>query len=174
MEFTIRKMYKEDWEQVYAIYRQGMETDLATFTIEEISYEDFDAQRLKEGRFVILEKNKSHIMGWVTLKKVSAIPEYYGVAEVSIYLDEKYQGNGVGTTLLNYLIDYSERAGYWTLEADIFANNMASRRLHEKCGFRLVGGREKLGQDRHGVWRDSVLMERRSKVVGVENNDPTL
>jgi len=169
VDFTIRNMLKEDWSDVYLIYRQGMESDLATFTVEELNYEEFDHQRLKQGRFVILDQQK--IVGWTSLKKASEIPEYYGVAEVSIYLDQAYQGQGVGTTLLNHLVDYSEKIGFWTLEADILLENQASQHLHEKCGFRLVGKRERLGRDRHGHWRDTVLMERRSKKVGVDQAD---
>lgn len=166
MQYKIREMEKTDWSVVYNIYRQGMETNLATFTVEELSYEEFDQERLQEGRFVLLDGDQ--IAGWTTLKQAYTIPEYNGVAEVSIYIDNNYQGKGVGSTLLNYLIDYSEKIVFWTLESDIFANNYGSQRLHEKCGFRKVGYREKLGKDQYGVWRDSVLMERRSEKVGID------
>jgi len=166
MQYKIRAMEEKDWMSVYDIYRQGMETNLATFTVENLSYEEFDHERLKEGRFVLLDEQK--VAGWTTLKQAYTIPQYHGVAEVSIYIDQNYQGKGVGSRLLNHLVDYSERIGLWTLEADIFANNYGSQRLHEKCGFRKVGYREKLGKDQYGIWRDSVLMERRSKKVGIE------
>ncbi|GAA3017024.1 GNAT family N-acetyltransferase [Tetragenococcus solitarius] len=166
MQYKIREMNKNDWPFVYDIYHQGMATNLATFTVEQLTYEEFDQQRLQEGRFVLLDDNR--VIGWATLKQAYEIPEYYGVAEVSIYIDSYYQGKGAGSTLLNYLVDYSEKIGFWTLEADIFANNYGSQRLHEKCGFRKVGYREKLGKDQYGVWRDSVLMERRSKKVGID------
>ncbi len=167
MNDMIRPMTKNDWPSVYAIYRQGMKTNLATFSVEEMTYEEFSRERLPEGRFV-METADHKIVGWTTLKQSYDVPEYYGVAEVSIYIDENYQGQGAATRLLNNLITYSEAAGFWMLESDIFANNEGSIALHEKCGFRKVGWREKMGQDRYGVWRDAVLMERRSRVVGID------
>ncbi|MDN6639667.1 MAG: N-acetyltransferase family protein [Tetragenococcus sp.] len=166
MQYKIREMKKTDWPVVYNIYRQGMETNLATFTVEDLSYEEFDQERLQKGRFVLLDDQQ--VIGWTTLKQAYTDPEYVGVAEVSIYIADGYQGKKAGSTLLNYLIDYSEKIGFWTLESDIFANNLGSQRLHEKCGFRIVGYRERLGKDRYGVWRDTVLMERRSKKVGID------
>lgn len=166
MQYKVREMNKSDWPFVYDIYQQGMETNLATFTVEQLTFEEFDQQRLQEGRFVLLDDNL--VIGWTSLKQAYTIPEYNGVGEVSIYIDSRYQGKGAGSTLLNYLVKYSEKIGFWTLEADIFANNYGSQRLHEKCGFRKVGYREKLGKNQYGVWRDSVLMERRSKEVGID------
>lgn len=160
-------MREKDWNRVYDIYRQGMKTNLATFTVEEMSYEVFDQGRLEKGRFVILDQDD--VVGWTTLKQAyEDIPEYHGVAEISVYVDENYQGTGIATKLLRYLIDYSEKEGYWMLEADIFANNKGSIHLHEKCGFRQAAYREKIGKDRFGEWRDTVLMERRSKVIGAD------
>jgi len=167
VEDTIRKMTENDWSNVYAIYKQGMETNLATFSVEEITYDEFSEERLPEGRFVYETKDKK-IAGWTTLKQSYDIPEYYGVCEVSIYVDEKFRGKGIATSLLNHLIAYSEKAGIWMLEADIFANNKGSIAVHEKCGFRKVGYREKMGRDQFGTWRDAVLLERRSKIVGVD------
>lgn len=165
--FEYREMLATDWEAVYRIYRQGMATGLATFTVEELSYEEFDSERLAVGRLVAVDNEK--VVGWATLKQAyPTIPEYHGVAEVSIYIDQNYQGAGVATGLLKQLITVSEQEGYWLLESDIFANNTGSIRLHQKCGFRQVGYREKIGKDNNGVWRDTVLMERRSQVVGID------
>jgi phosphinothricin acetyltransferase len=167
MKIELRKMTVTDWSQVYAIYRQGMETNLATFDIETLSYEEFDDERLPIGQLVALDGER--VIGWTSLKKAyEKIPEYYGVAEVSIYIDQDYQGKGVATRLLENLIILSEEKGFWMLVADIFANNSGSILLHEKCGFRQVGYREKIGKDRFGVWRDTVLMERRSQKVGID------
>lgn len=167
MNYKVREMQKADWQRVYEVYRQGMKTGLATFSVEELSYEDFDQERLLVGRLVALHDDK--IVGWTTLKEAyPKIPEYKGVAEVSIYIDEDYRGKGTATFLMEQLILLSEEKGFWTLESDIFADNEGSLALHEKSGFRQVGYREKIGKDDSGVWRDTVLMERRSKRVGVE------
>lgn len=164
MKYKVREMKETDWKAVYDIYYQGMKSNLATFKVERPTYKEFDQERLQKGRFVLLDNEK--LIGWTTLKQAYTIPEYKGVAEVSIYIANDYKGKGAGTTLLKHLIDFSEKAGFWTLEADIFANNYGSQRLHEKCDFRKVGYREKLGKDQYGKWRDTVLMERRSKKVG--------
>lgn len=166
MKYKVREMKETDWKAVYDIYYQGMKGNLATFKVDSPTYKEFDQERLQKGRFVLLDNEK--IIGWATLKQAYTILEYRGVAEVSIYIANDYKGQGAGTILLNHLIDFSEKEGFWTLEADIFANNYGSQRLHEKCGFRKVGYREKLGKDRYGKWRDTVLMERRSKKVGIE------
>lgn len=167
MKMKIRKMKATDWSRVYDIYRQGMETNLATFDVETLTYEEFNRERLLTGRLVALDKER--VIGWTSLKQAyEKIPEYHGVAEVSIYIDEDYQGKGVATHLLQQLVIVSEEAGFWMLEADIFANNTGSIQLHEKCSFRQVGYREKIGKDRFGVWRDSVLMEHRSQTVGID------
>lgn len=166
MGLQVREMKEEDWPQVYDIYRQGMETGLATFTVKQMTYQEFDADRLPAGRLVI--QDQESILGWTTLRPISDIPEYHGVAEVSIYIDRSAHGKGIATTLLTCLIRLSEAAGYWMLESDIFSNNEGSIKLHEKCGFRLVGRRERIGRDQQGLWRDTVIMERRSRVVGVD------
>ncbi len=91
---------------------------------------------------------------------------YAGVAEVSVYVAAPARGNGIGKTLLRALVAESEEAGFWTLQASIFRENVASIALHRACGFREVGYRERIGQ-MNGVWRDTILMERRSEVVGI-------
>jgi L-amino acid N-acyltransferase YncA len=95
-------------------------------------------------------------------------PVYSGVAEVSIYIAEQNRGRGVGQVLLNHLATESEKAGYWMLQSGIMEDNTASRILHEKCGFRTVGLRERIGKDLSGRWRNNILMERRSSVIGMD------
>ncbi|MDL2319469.1 N-acetyltransferase family protein [Eubacteriales bacterium OttesenSCG-928-A19] len=161
---TIRTMTKEDWEAVAAIYQAGMDTNLATFQTECPSYTEWDAGHLSTCRLVA--DDDGSVAGWAALSAVSSRCVYSGVAEVSIYISGAYRGKGVGTVLLNALSDASEAAGIWTLQSGIMADNTASIKLHEKCGYRMIGKREKIGCDRNGVWRDTVLVERRSKVVG--------
>ena len=161
MALTIRTMNKDDWESVSRIYQQGMDTNLATFETVCPTYEAFDASHIADCRYVIVHGDK--VAGWAALSPVSSRCVYGGVAEVSIYIDDARKGKGAGTQLLQYLTEQSEQAGYWTLQAGIMQDNEASIRLHEKCGFRMVGYREMIGQDRFGVWRNTVLMERRSK-----------
>jgi len=107
------------------------------------------------------------VLGWAALSPVSGRCVYAGVAEVSVYVASAARGKGMGKALLHELVAASERAGMWTLQGGIFPENAASIALHEACGFRRVGVRERLGKLR-GVWRDVVLMERRSEIVGVE------
>ena len=106
------------------------------------------------------------ILGWVALSPVSSRCVYTGVAEVSIYIGEEYKGMGVGTALLNRLIECSEEEGYWTLQAGIIKENIPSRMLHKKCGFREIGYRERPGKMNNGKWHDVILVERRSSIVG--------
>lgn len=106
------------------------------------------------------------MLGWAALSPTSSRPCYRGVGEVSIYVDPAHGGRGVGRALLEQLIDVSERAGFWTLKAGIFPENAASIALHERLGFRLVGVNRRIGQMPDGRWRDVLLYERRSAVVG--------
>ncbi|MFT4145815.1 MAG: GNAT family N-acetyltransferase, partial [Mobilitalea sp.] len=115
-------------------------------------------------RFVARLEDK--VIGWVALSPFSSREVYSGVAELSIYIDEAYQGRGVGTELLRHLIERSEESGYWSLLANIIKENQFSRLLHKKCGFREIGYRERMGKMRNGKWHDVVLMERRSKFIG--------
>lgn len=161
MSLKIRRMSKDDWTRVSSIYQQGMDTNLATFETTCPSYEAFDQSHVASCRYVIMDDDI--VIGWAALSPVSSRCVYRGVAEVSIYVDEANKGKGAGAQLLAYLAEQSEQAGYWTLQAGIMENNTASIRLHEKCGFRTVGYREKIGKDRSGNWRNTVLMERRSK-----------
>lgn len=164
MHVTIDAMQPSDWPQVEAIYRQGIATGRATFETETPPWEKWDAVHFTHSRFVA--RDGDHVLGWAALSPVSSRCVYAGVAEVSVYIAEDARGQGVGKALLGALVAASEQAGLWTLQAGIFSDNTASIALHEKHGFRVVGVRERLGQLR-GVWKDVVLMERRSKMVGV-------
>jgi L-amino acid N-acyltransferase YncA len=162
MVYPIREMRKTDWDQVKEIYQQGMDTNLATFQTECPSYEEFDQSHLEDCRFVAVDGDT--IIGWTALTAVSNRCVYRGVAEISVYVRDSYKGKQIGTQLLNHLIAKSEEQGIWTLQSGIMEDNLPSIRLHEKCGFRMVGYRERIGKDRYGVWRNTVLMERRSNL----------
>ncbi len=162
MELQIREMLETDWNEVRKIYQYGIDTNLATFAINCPTYADWDQAHLKECRYVITDEEA--IAGWAVLSAVSSRCVYAGVAEVSIYIDEKYKNRGVGTKLFNHMIHESEKNGFWLLESLIMQNNAPSLRLHEKCGFREVGYREKMGKDKYGTWRNVVVMEKRSSL----------
>ena len=158
----IRKLLTTDWQQVKSIYEKGIETGNATFQTGAPSWEDWDKSHLTDCR-IVAEINKT-LTGWAALTPVSSRCVYAGVAEVSVYVDPEYSGNGIGLALLNELIKQSEAEGIWTLQAGIFPENKASLRIHEKAGFRIVGIREKIGKQ-NGVWRDTALLERRSNLL---------
>lgn len=164
MKYIIENMKETDWQQVSDIYLAGIKTELATFQSEVPTWEEWDKGHLTTCRFVARAGEK--ILGWVALSAVSSRCVYAGVAENSIYIREEYKGMGVGTSLLNYLIQQSEKEGFWTLQAGIIKDNIPSRMLHKKCGFREIGYRERPGKMNNGKWHDVILMERRSKIVG--------
>ena len=163
-EFAIRDMQAQDWPEVVEIYRQGVRTGNATLETEVPTWEDWDAAHLPACRFVA--KQEGLVLGWAALTPASGRCVYAGVAEVSVYVAPAAQRQGVGTALLQALVDASEQEGIWTLQSGILVENKASLALHERCGFRAVGRRERLGK-LNGVWRDVVLLERRSQVVGI-------
>lgn len=160
----IKNITAEQYSQVAAIYLQGLATGIATFQTEAPDWESWDKSHLPNCRLAAFDDKT--MAGWAALSPVSSRCVYAGVAEVSIYISEKYRGKGVGKLLLTKLIAESEAAGLWTLQSGIFSENKASIKLHEQCGFRIIGYREKIGQ-RNGVWKDNIIMERRSKTVGV-------
>ena len=164
MSIVVEPMRGEDREAVQAIYREGIATGNATFETDVPEWETWDRNHLRESRLVAREGDQ--VVGWAALSPVSSRCVYAGVAEVSVYVKASARGQGVGKALLRALVEASERAGIWTLQVGIFPENTASIALHIACGFREVGCRERLGQ-MHGVWRDVILMERRSQVVGV-------
>ncbi len=164
MGFTVDKMQSEDWETVQSIYREGIATGNATFETDAPGWQEWDKTHLGDCRFVA--RREGQVVGWGALSPVSSRCVYAGVAEVSIYVTASARGEGIGKTLLRTLIEASERQGIWTLQAGIFPENEASIALHKACGFREVGYREKIGQ-MNGHWRDVILLERRSEVVGI-------
>ena len=172
MENTvIRAMTAEDWPAVARIYQAGMDTNLATFQTECPSWQEWNAGHLTQCRMVAVVDGA--VAGWAALSAVSSRCVYAGVAEVSIYIDAAVRGKGVGKALLNALIATSESAGFWTLQSGIMENNAASIALHTSCGFRMVGYREKIGKDRFGIWRSTLLMERRSPRDDFSDRDGT-
>jgi L-amino acid N-acyltransferase YncA len=160
---SVEPMTPDDWPAVRAIFLEGIATGSATFETAAPEWERWDAAHIPSCRLVA--RTKSEILGWAALSAVSSRCVYAGVAEVSVYVAGAARGRGVGLRLLSGLVTASEQAGLWTLQAGIFAENEASVRLHERCGFRIIGKRERLGQLK-GTWRDVLLMERRSDVVG--------
>ncbi|MCR9226737.1 MAG: GNAT family N-acetyltransferase [Flavobacteriaceae bacterium] len=162
---TIGTMKPSDWQEVSAIYLEGIATGLATFETKAPSYEQWDNAHTQECRLVA--KNDGIIVGWAALSPVSSRCVYGGVAEVSVYISDKNRGKGVGKLLMHHLIEESEKAGYWTIQSGVFPENTASIKLHEKTGFRYIGKRERVGRI-HGVWKDNLLFERRSNSVGMD------
>ena len=164
MKFTIEKMKDEDWPAVKEIYQEGINTGNATFESKAPDWKHWDKNHLRECRLVA--KSEGKIVGWVALSSVSERCAYQGVAEVSLYVTSSARGQGVGKALLKTVIEESERIGIWTLQGGTFPENTASIALQKNCGFREVGTREKIGC-MNGQWRNVILMERRSKVIGI-------
>lgn len=156
----IDEMITEDWESVRSIYEEGILTGNATFQVTVPSWEEWNRNHCKGLRFVARVNGK--VLGWIALSPISSRCVYQGVAEVSVYISKDARGMGIGSRLLEILIEQSEEKGYWTLQSGIFPENTASLQLHKKYGFVVVGKREKIGQ-LNGVWRDVLLVERRSK-----------
>lgn len=165
MSFVVEEMRESDWERVCAVYLEGIETGHATFETEAPTWEHWDGAHLSHSRLVA--RRGERVAGWAALSPVSRREVYRGVAEVSVYVGREDRGEGVGRALLEALVASSERNGIWTLQAGILRENGASIALHERCGFRVVGWRERIGKLK-GVWRDTILLERRSEVVGLD------
>ncbi len=166
MEYKIDAMKPSDWEQVKSIYVEGIKTGLATFQSEAPSWENWDKGHLNLCRLVARSGND--ILGWVALSPTSSRSCYAGVVEVSLYIGELYKEQGIGTALLTKIVKQSEENGIWTLYCAIIRENIASIALNKKCGFREIGIRERIAKMGDGIWHDVVLMERRSKVVGIQ------
>jgi phosphinothricin acetyltransferase len=159
----LRDLRPLDWPEVARIYEDGIATGVASFETGAPSWEDWDAAH-SDIRVVAVVDDR--IAGWCALLPTSSRHCYRGVAEESVYVAQWAQGRGVGRLLLEAVIERAEAAGIWTLQAGIFPENKPSLRLHLGCGFRLVGVRERLGETADGVFRDVLLLERRSEVVG--------
>jgi L-amino acid N-acyltransferase YncA len=162
----IEPLETRDWPDVAAIYREGIAGGLATFETEVPSWPEWDAAHLRSCRLVA--RQGGVVLGWAALCAVSRRQCYAGVAEASVYVRTDAQRHGVGRALLERLIQESEAAGIWTLQGVTFAENAASLGLQMACGFRVVGRRERIGRLK-GVWRDTILTERRSQSVGAES-----
>ena len=158
----VRDLRPDDWPAVRAIYEDGIRSG-ATFETRAPSWEAWDASH-PELRLVA--ERDGAVVGWAALSPYSPRHCYRGVGDVSVYIGEAARGAGVGRLLLEALVNRSERAGYWTLNAGVFPENEVSLRLHQTCGFRVIGVRERLAE-KDGVWRDAVWLERRSQVVGL-------
>jgi L-amino acid N-acyltransferase YncA len=165
MSFLIQEMLPADWERVRAIYLAGIATGQATFETQAPSWEEWNAAHLVVGRLVA--RNRETIIGWAAMSPVSMRRAYEGVAEVSVYVAQDRRGEGIGRTLLAALISESEQNGIWTLQAAVFPENEATVALHRGCGFREVGRRERISK-LNGVWRDTILLERRSQLIGTQ------
>jgi phosphinothricin acetyltransferase len=164
MNITVTPMKPEDWDAVRLIYREGIATGHATFETDAPEWEEWDKSHLRECRLVA--RSDGEVVGWAALSPVSSRCVYAGVGEVSVYVRASARGQGVGKSLLWALIKESERVGISTLQGGVFPENITSIAIQKACGFREVGLRERLGQ-MNGVWRDVLLMERRSKTVGI-------
>ena len=170
-DIAVRSMEDGDWLEVARIYQEGMDDNLATFQTTCPAWEEWDGAHLRDCRLVIIKDGR--VAGWAALSPYSSRCVYAGVASVSIYIAREARGRGVGKALLNALITASEEAGFWTLQSGIMENNNASVALHTSCGFRMVGYREKIGKDRFGIWRSTLLMERRSPRDDFSDRDGT-
>jgi L-amino acid N-acyltransferase YncA len=166
-KIEIRAMTPDNWEAVRAIYLDGIATGQATFETTAPPWEQWDSNHLPFARLVAISGRNGGIKGWAALSRVSTRLVYAGVAEVSVYVAKNCRGQGIGKALLQQLIDESEQNGIWTLQASVFPENATSIALHKDCGFRQVGIREHIGR-LHSVWRDTVLLERRSQFAGAQ------
>lgn len=164
MSLRLDHMSPADWLNVRAIYEEGIATGMGTFETEAPTWEEWDASRLPHSRLLARD---GRTLGWAALSAVSKRACYAGVAEVGIYVATVARGRGIGRILLEALIESSEEHGIWTLQGVTIAENAASLALQSKCGFRVVGRRERIGK-LAGVWRDTILTERRSKKVGMD------
>ena len=160
----IKVMIGDDWNMISKIYKKGIKTGHATFETKIPSRKQWDDTHIKSCRITAWIDTK--IVGWAALSPVSSRCVYEGVAEVSVYVDTDYNGKGIGTKLLQELICESEKAGFWTLQSGIFPENKASIKIHKKLGFRKIGYREKIGNMK-GIWKDNIILERRSKIIGI-------
>ena len=160
----IQQLTEKHWPEASAIYQSGLATGNANFSSQVPGWEEWDIAHLKTCRLVMSDGGK--VLGWAALTAISDRCVYSGVAEISVYVDEGARGKGIGRELLKAIVEESEKNNLWTLEARIFAENLASIKIHQANGFRIVGRRERIGQ-LNGVWRDIILLERRSNTRGL-------
>jgi len=162
---NIRSMLNTDWPSVKKIYEEGLATGNASFQTTAPDWNEWNESHVNSCRLVALENEA--ILGWAALTAVSGRCVYAGVGEVSVYIAQQSRGIGIGKILLQSLIDESEKNNFWTLQSGIFPENKPSIRIHEELGFRLIGSRQKIGK-MNGVWRDTLLFERRSPKIGID------
>jgi L-amino acid N-acyltransferase YncA len=160
IELVIRDLQPDDWTEVAVIYRDGMRDGLATFETEVPQWEAWHAAH----PIRVVAELDERVIGWAACGPASSRWAYRGVAESSVYVAREHHGRGVGRSLMERLIEKSESAGIWTIQTSIFPENAASLRLHHRVGFRVVGVRKSIAK-RDGLWRDTVLLERRSEVI---------
>lgn len=160
---VVRPMSADDAQAVLRIYQAGIDGGLASFETTAPAWEAFDAGRLPGHRFVA--ELDGQVAGWVAVSQVSARAVYAGVVEHSVYVDPAARGRGVGLALLQTLLASTDAAGIWTVQSAVFPDNTASLRLHQRAGFRIIGTRERISR-RRGRWCDTILIERRSPLVG--------
>jgi len=163
MAYPILPLLPDHWTEVREIYAQGIASGNVTFETHLPNWQKWNNTHRKDCRLVAVD---GKVVGWAALRSVSTREVYRGVAEVSVYVAEAARGRGVGKALLQALVKESEKHDIWTLQASIFPENVASIELHKACGFREVGVRRRISK-LHDVWRDVVLLERRSSKVGV-------
>jgi L-amino acid N-acyltransferase YncA len=163
-EASLEPMQARHWEEVRSIYLEGIATGEATFETSAPSWKDWDQGHLPFARIVAIAP-EGNVQGWAALSLVSRRSAYSGVAEVSVYVAARARGKGLGRALLERLVPESELNGIWTLQASIFPENEASLELHRRCGFKEVGVRVRIGKLKN-VWRDTILLERRSEIAG--------
>ena len=161
-----KELTKEYWSAVKDIYEEGIATGNATFQSSAPTWDEWNTSHVEKARIIAIDDN-GEVLGWAALTPVSGRCVYAGVGEVSVYVSADARGKGIGRSLLNELIRQSEENGFWTLTAGIFPENEASLKIHRDAGFKVLGIRERIGK-MNGQWRDTVLLERRSAVVGIE------
>ncbi len=170
MEYLIDMMKPGDWQQVRSIYIEGIRTGNSTFEADAPDLDKWDSTHLREHRLVV--RGHDHILAWAALSPISNRCVYSGVAELSLYVAAAHRGEGIGSALLEAIINSTEKAGLWTLQGGIFPENTRSLDLVKKHGFKEVGRREKIGKmtygDLAGTWRDVILVERRSTLTGID------
>lgn len=166
----VRDMAASDWPRVEAIFAAGIAGGEATFEVATPPWAQFDAGRLPDARLVAVN-DADAVVGWVAASAVSARPVYRGVIEHSVYIDPRHWGRGIGRLLLTAFVDAADAAGYWTIQSSIFPENTSSLRLHEHAGFRVIGRRERIARSQlgphAGQWRDTIMVERRSRTNGL-------
>ena len=167
----IRIMSAADWPAVEEIYRHGIEDGEATFETRTPTWEAFDSGKLTDPRLVAVDQS-GRVLGWAAASPVSTRAAYRGVIEHSVYVHRDARGQGLGRRLLDAFVTASDQAGFWTIQSSIFPENAASLRVHQASGFRVIGTRERIARSALGAhagqWRDTVLIERRSRVNGTD------